>query len=263
MKAFPVVLRERDKGLLPYNFPSLHKLSTFVVGIIVSDYMTAYVDASSVGGWLNVLPDNLLVEKARMLRKDKVYAWVNLQKLTRSQTTTVVEAVLGADGKLTGNQTTMYKGLAALRYRQQAGKTNEFAAEAKETTAFERQGVVSDGKISIVPFPTPPLTANPFTADTRLMPVEFPVDQSQQVVVNITLPEGYRLAEIPEKLSATTPDKGVTSKFLVTEGGNRIQVMYQMDVNKIVHADNNYNTLRGMYDMMAKNCTRQLEFVKR
>ncbi len=258
MEAFPVVLRERDKGQLPYNFPSMHKLSTYIVGIAINNYTTVYVDASSAGGWLNVLPEKLLVEKARIISKNKSDKWVNLQSLMRSQTTTVVDAVLSADGKLTGKQTTLYKGQAALRYRQQAGKTDEFAQEAKETTTFERQGTVTDGKITIVPFPTPPLPSNPFTADQRLMPVEFSAEQSQQVVVNITLPEGYHLAEKPEQVSASTLNKGVSGKLYVTEGGNRVQAMYQMDINAVAHASKNYDSLRGLFDMMAKSSNRAL-----
>ena len=259
--ADPVVLRQRDKGLLPYNFPSIHKLSTFVVGITMKNGMPAYVDASSAGGYLNVLPEPLLVEKARVVRK-KGSQWVNLQKVSRSQSTTVIEAVLDQQGKLTGKQTTNHRGLAALRYRQQVGKANEFAPEANEKASFTKQGEVSDGVISINPFNVLPIQANPFTANSRLMPVEFPSEVTDQVSINITLPEGYELASEPVQSSVTTPDKGVSGRFTTSMLGGKAQVRYLFNINKIAHPDKNYDTLRGMFDIFSKYCNEKLVFKK-
>ena len=262
LNAFPVVLRERDKGLLPANFPSVHKLSTYIVGIALDGSNIAYVDASSAGGWLNVLPEKLLVTKARMLRKERINPWVDLQKTVRSQISTVIDATVDANGMYSGKQTVMYRGLAALHYRQQAGKTGEFAPEATEETTFNLQGNVSNGIISINAFPTAPLSENPFTAEKRLMPVEYPSEQTHQVVVNITLPEGYTLQEVPQTLSASTPDKGVSGRCITTVLGNKVQVMYQLNVQKVLHADSNYDALRGIFDMFSKCSKLQLSIKK-
>ena len=259
--ADPVVLRQRDLGQPPYNFPTLHKLSTYVVGITLQNGTLAYVDASSAGGYLNVLPEPLLVEKARLVKK-RGSRWVNLQKTARSQTTTVIEAVLDQQGKLTGKQTTNYRGLAALKYRQQTGKAGEFAPEANEETTFSKQGEVNDGIISINPFNIPPIEANPFTADSRLMPVEFPSELTDQVLVNITLPEGYVLASEPVQTSVTTPNKGVSGRFTTSMSGSKAQVRYVFNINKVSHSDKNYDTLRGMFDIFSKYCNEKLSFKK-
>ena len=259
--ADPVVLRQRDKGLLPYNFPSIGKLSTYIVGITLKNGTIAYVDASSAGGYLNALPEVLLVEKARLVKK-KGSQWVNLQKVSRSQTTTVIEAELNLQGKLTGKQTTNYRGLAALKYRQQTGKTNEFAPEANEETTISKQGEVNNGVISINPFNVPPIKTNPFTADSRLMPVEFPSELTNQISVNITLPEGYTLASEPVQTAVTTPDKGVSGRFTTSMLGGKAQIKYLFNINKVAHSDKNYDTLRGMFDIFSKYCNEKLVFKK-
>ncbi len=260
--ADPVVLRQRDKGLLPHNFPTLNKLSTYVVGIKFSNGMQAYVDASSAGGCLNALPEVLLVEKARTISKSKGNAWVNLQKASKSQIATVIDATLDANGKLSGKQTTMYKGLAALKYRQQKGLTNEFASEAKEEVEFTKQGEVSDGKISINPFYTVPMSDNPFTAEKRIMPVEFQSEGSCQIVANITLPDGYVLDGEQWQTVASTPDKGLNGRLVTTTTDKMIQVKYQFNINKVSHPEKNYDTLRGMFDLFSKKCQEQLVFKK-
>ena len=110
LTAAPVVLRTRDLGLLPYNFPSIRKLSTFVVGVIMPSGGNIYFDASNKNGWLNILPDVMLVERARMVNKGKKSEWVNLQKVSKSERNTVIEASLSADGTLSGKKTTRNEG---------------------------------------------------------------------------------------------------------------------------------------------------------
>ena len=264
LTADPVVLRQRDNGQLPFNFPSFHKLTTYVVAVKGGETSKlSYIDASSAGGWLNALPEPLIVEKARIVSKKKPAQWVNLQKVSRSQITTVIDAVLDVDGKLTGKQTTNYKGLALLNYRRQAGKANEFAPEATEEITFIKQGEVSDGTISINPFNIAPIANNPFTADCRLLPVEFPSEMTHQISVNITLPEGYVLASEPVQTSVSTPDKGVSGRFTTAMTGGKAQVRYLFSVNKIVHFDNNYDTLRGMFDIFSKYSNEKLMFKKK
>lgn len=244
----PVVLRTRDEGQLPQTFPSLGKLSSFIVGVILGNGSIVCLDASSKNGYLNVLSEPLLVEKARLVMKGKKSQWVNLQTLQKSQKTTLINATLTPDGKLSGKQTVRFEGLAAAKYREKAG-INEFAPEATEEVEFTLQGDVSDGKISICPFKNPPLESNPFNAPKRLMPVEFPCIQTERIVINITLPEGYMMESKPQSAIVSTPDKGLDGRYITSETEGKVQVQYQFNVNKISHPEKNYADLRQIYDM--------------
>ena len=238
---------------MPYNFPSLQKLTTFVVGIQLTNNTNVYVD---------VLPENLLVERAHLLAKGTADSSVNLQKAVRSQTTTIVDATLATDGTMSGTQVTQYRGLSALHYRQRVGKTEDFAMEATEEERFTTKGNVDHDTIHIVPFYMPPLAKNCFTSDKRLMPVEFPSEMSQQVVVNMTLPEGYTLAEIPKQVVASTPDKSINGLYFVSQTDNKVQINYQFKINKVLHQVENYDKLRGIFDLFHKCSTQSLAIKK-
>jgi len=248
LEAAPVLLRSRDQGMMPYNFPSFQKLTTFVVGVMPQGGTKFYVDASSTDDYLNVLPATLLVERARLLLKDKKSQWVNLQKISRSQATTMVEATLSADGVLSGTQVTHRKGLIA---------------ETTDSIPFTIRGEVSGNKISVCPFYAVPITENPFKAGKRLMPVEFPREELQQITVNITLPEGYDLENTPKPISATTPDKGVNGRYAVSSYGGKAQVQYLFNVNKVAHPNTNYEALRDIYSMFAEYSKTPIVFVKK
>ncbi|MBR1411031.1 MAG: DUF3857 domain-containing protein [Prevotella sp.] len=81
LTATPVLLRTRDLGQMPYNFPSIRKISTFAVGILLPGGGKGYLDASSATGQINDLPKVMLVERARLIQKGRKGEFVNLQKL--------------------------------------------------------------------------------------------------------------------------------------------------------------------------------------
>ena len=262
LNAAPVMLRTRDLGLLPYNFPSVRKLSTFLVGVIMPTGGNIYLDASSKNGYLNVLPEVMLVERARLVQKGNKSQWVNLQKLLRSQKNTVITATLTPDGKLSGKQTTRYEGIAAAQYREKAG-INEFAPEATEEVEFTLQGDVSDGKISLCPFKNPPLESNPFNASKRLMPVEFPCISTERTVINITLPEGYTMESKPQSTIVSTPDKGLDGRYVTSESEGKAHVQYLFNVNSLSHSEKNYADLRQIFDMFTNYGKTALVFKKK
>ena len=256
LTAAPVVLRTRDMGLMPHNFPSITKLSSFVVAIIPKVGSTyTYLDASSKNGYLNVLTEPLLVEKARLVMKGKKSQWVNLQKISKSQKSTIIDAVLSADGQLTGTKTTRYEGLAAMKYRQEKG-ISDFAPDATETTDLKIQGEVADGQLTVCPYPQ--TVENPFKAETRKMPVEFPCLGTERVVMNITLPEGKTFAGEPRNTIITTPDKGLEGRIFTTPSEGKVQMSSQFSINKISHAEKSYADLRQIFDMLATFTTEKM-----
>lgn len=248
LTAAPVVLRTRDLGLLPHNFPSLSKLSSYVVAIQPKVGSTIYLDASSKNGYLNVLAEPLLVEKARLVQKGKKSQWVNLQTISKAQKRTIIDAVLSKDGRLTGKQTTQYEGLAAMKYRQEKG-ISDFAPEATEETELTIEGEVKDGAIVFCPYPQP-MKESPFKAETRKMPVEFGCLGTERVVMNISLADGLAFTGEPRNTIITTPDKGLEGRVFTTPGSDKIQMTSQFCINKIVHSEKNYSDLRQIFEML-------------
>lgn len=127
---------------------------------------------------------------------------------------------------------------------------------------FTIKGDVNHDTIHIFPFYMPPLDKNCFTSDKRLMPVEFPSEMSQQVVVNITLPEGYTLAEIPQQVAASTPDKSISGIYFVSQTDNKVQIDFQFKINKVLHQVENYDKLRGIFDLFHKCSTQSIAIKK-
>jgi len=255
LTAAPVVLRMRDQGLLPQGFPSLQKLSTFIVGVVLPTG-NIYLDASSEKGYLNVLAEPLQVEKARLVLKENKSQWVDLQQLSRSQKQTTITAQLSADGVLKGRQTTHYEGLAAMNYRQAKG-IRAFASEAVEETDLTVKGQTDGGIIRICPF-TASMAHNAFIESERMIPVEFPSISTETIVLNITLPKGYTFGGHSRNTSLATPDKGLECLLQTTATGGKIQMTCQLRVNKLIYYDKNYKDLRQIFEMIAAYTSEEL-----
>ena len=238
LQAYPVVLRTRDEGMMPYNFPSISKLNSYVVGVQFQNGSTAFVDASSENGFINALPAQLQVESARLIIPDNKSQWVNLQKLSRPKVTTVIEATLSAQGLLKGKQTTLRSGIGQ---------------ETKEEKEISLQGAADASTISFSPYSLLPIRENPFTEDQRQLPVEFPTTESDQVIINITLPEGYAVEDAPKSIAATTPDKGISGRLATYPSEGKVDVHYQFSINKVAHPNKNYPAIMDMFALFAQH----------
>ena len=86
LKVNIVVLRQRDCGALPLTFPTISKLTTYVVSINTRNAGTVYIDASSPEGKLNTLPELLQVERAHPIGYPSTTPWLNLQRAVRPKT---------------------------------------------------------------------------------------------------------------------------------------------------------------------------------
>jgi len=238
LQAYPVVLRTRDEGMMPYNFPSISKLNSYVVGVQFQNGSTAFVDASSENGFINALPAQLQVESARLIIPDNKSQWVNLQKLSRPKVTTVIEATLSAQGLLKGKQTTLRSGIGQ---------------ETKEEKEISLQGTADANTISFSPYSLLPIRENPFTENQRQLPVEFPTTESDQVIINITLPEGYAVEDAPKSIAATTPDKGISGRLATYPSEGKVDVHYQFSINKVAHPNKNYPAIKDMFALFAQH----------
>ena len=67
---------------------------------MTDDEGLTYFDSSAEDGYLDVLPANLLVNRARLITKEKNDTWINLQEKARGRENTTIDVTLDESGKL-------------------------------------------------------------------------------------------------------------------------------------------------------------------
>lgn len=279
IKGYPVVMCSRDKGLLPLH-ASLEKLNCFVIAFANEDGSTSYIDAAYENGYIDVLPDNLLTNNAHQLVSSDLTNVVDLQQLPVSKTIRKIDAKLSANGNITGNvrdeltnndaaslRTAYKEAEDSVKFVSEKAKNNgieikkyniaginDYSNELKVSFDFEKSCDATSNQIYVNPFVMTIIDDNPFTAEERILPIEFPHKWHHTQNVSLEIPEGYTIEEIPSNLTIKTEDGSMLLKVVLTVAGNKILARETLNVDRLLYSQQEYTVVKEMFErLMAKN----------
>jgi hypothetical protein len=76
------------------------------------------------------------------------------------------------------------------------------------------------------------LEKNPFIADERTTDIEFGYNQSYAIIGNISIPENYKLEEMPQNISMIMPDTSISLKRYMQLEGNNLTFRIMVDFSR-------------------------------
>jgi hypothetical protein len=95
---------------------------------------------------------------------------------------------------------------------------------------------------------------NPFSSETRLYPVEFAVPVFERHYLNIIVPEGYTVEELPKDLKLSIPNDAASFIYMAKLNNNYIQVYSTFKLTKTLYSPSEYMLLKQFYtNMIAKH----------
>ena len=277
IEAYPVVMRSRDRGFLTVTRASSKELNTFVVALKLGDSYS-FLDGSVEDGWLDILPDRLLVDRARVVGKDRPGEWVDLTGLAEAKTQSVVVAQLQPDGSMTADVQSRMTGSEAAYLRHDfrlatdsATYVSELAQElnceieSMELTGHHGLGLnvsrkmhvskqydASGDMIYLNPWVLNVLTENPLTEEKRILPVEFPYVSTESLNTQVTLPDGYVVEELPQPLSVKSEDGALSCLIASACADGVLSSRCQLQVSKIFFSPNEYAVVKNFLDEVYK-----------
>lgn len=275
LEAYPVVLSRRSTGVLPFNFPSLQKLNTFVVAILnIENQEYVYLDSSMDVPALNVLPPELSVNKARILTPTgtEEKKWVNLLDLIGNTTFMNIDATI-QDDQIKGHRTTQLQGQQAIEYQKQEQQKREPFTHAPESVNKEKLVVNNlkseiskndytqikeefdfimqvdkvDGRLYINPMLFPQLSKNPFIQTERILPIEFAYPHKINLMCSLTLPEGYEIEELPQSQIVKTEREELHCRYFIQKQENKVMVNYIFNLKTHLFPSDEYKQLQELW----------------
>lgn len=274
IQAWSVALRQRNMGRLPFHYPSLQKLNTFIVCIRIDENENIYLDSSMDDAYLNILPQILTVEKARIINYDSNQEkWVDLTKIANNATKVDINATLTLENTMTGTQEIMYSGHPAVNYfhrYQQAKDSTEFINQrasqgnclitslkrvndtinacVKESILFSKKIDSSNDKyLYINPMLFTHINKNPFLQAARIMPIDLAHIYTYSIACNLTLPEGYEIEELPKSQAFTTEKQGINCRYYIQKKENTISLRYLFTVKQLHFETSEYSNLQALW----------------
>ncbi len=280
--AYPIVLSLRSNGRIFSMFPTTKSLNYFIVGVDVGGE-TMYMDASYKLGAVDVISTDCMVQEARCIFKDRPGEWVDLHAFGRNGYMTNIVAKFNEDGKLSGTVQRTMSGVPCMSYYRTVNdqKSVEEYKENRERVldvniseleqgkpqdvsvtekfSFENDNIVlGDDYLYINSLIFPHIEDNPFKAEIRKLPVEYPYPYELVQSVTFVIPEGYELEEVPNAEKVTLGDKQISYSYLIQPGERTIQILQRLSLMQTLYPAMEYEHLRDFWARIADKNNSQL-----
>ncbi len=288
LEAAPVILSTRDHGRVMAWQAQLAKFN-YVVAAVRTGASWLLLDATDPTGKPGVLPLRCLNGEGWLVR-EKDADFVPLTPTDRHTQNMVLTLGLDADGGLKGLADVSHLGYAGAAARRQLlsdGAEKYAVAFRKTRPSWEfakldvanlddlnealglrcdvriGEGVqVAGGRMYFKPLLTEGESTNPFRLAERKFPVDFAAPLNQNFTAVYTLPEGYTVEDLPQKVVFALPDNAGRFTYLVVANGNQVQVTSRIAINKTLFLPDEYPTLRAFFDKIVAKHAEQVVLKK-
>ena len=273
--AEPVLVKTRDRGVLADFHVSSDAFNAMILKITGPSGAVYFTDIVRPETYINVLPSNYLVQRARVISLNGVGSWVDISKLTKCFRMRNYTMAVAADGIVKGNAQISANNQAAwsMKYSYNSYKDKEeYIAEIEKDNGmeissfsfigddkwsnsaylnyeFEFQADATGDRIYLKPFFDKPHNESDFQSTVRTSPVEFGYPYTLKAVINITWPEDYVIEQLPSNAGIASDIAGsrAFAKYTPT-GENSLNVAFTFTLGNTYISEDRYMDLRKYWD---------------
>lgn len=287
--ADPVILSTRANGFTNEIYPLLDRFN-YVVSRAVIDSATFYLDASQRWMGFGHLPGKCYNGHARLINSETPSpVYLSADSMTESKMTFVIITNEGK-GAMAGHLQSKegYLESATVRERVQAKGQAEFLKSLQ--TAYPAEMALSNLTIDSLKITDLPVTVgydvkvsldgnsdlvyfnpmlsegykeNPFKSAERKYPVEMPSATDEIFTLNMDIPEGYDVDEMPKSAKVKFNEDDGFFEYLIQKSNDAIQFRSRIKLNKANFTPEDYSTLRDFFGFIVKKQSEQIVFKKK
>jgi hypothetical protein len=285
--ANPILISTRYNGIS--LFPSRTSYNSVIVGIESQDSVIM-LDATNKFTYPNILPVQDLNWFGRISRKNGSSAEIDLMPKSNSKDIVNIMATINEKGEVSGKIRDQYFDYNAFLFRQannaiskesyieklekryQGLEIGEYAVqnsndlslpiiENYDFTTTNAVEIIGD-KMYVSPFLIFGLTENPFKQEKREYPVDFVYPDQDKFSVSLTIPEGYIVETLPQPKAIAMPDNLASFKYMISNNGRQIQLLYTHDTNQAIISSEYYEELKSFYKEIVEKQTEKIVLKK-
>lgn len=283
-----VLLSTRSHGFIRKEYPMQRQFNYVVCAVRIGEKVT-FLDATEPYLPMGILPDRCLNGEGFVISKTRS-AWIPVESKLKSKSIVSADLLLSADGTLKGKidyirdgyyaqkmrKTVSSKGEESYKKELYTGKSWELdsclfenltdldkpAKEKHEVTINEHVSTTAE-TMYINPIVTTQLAANPFRLKTREYPVDFGNPIENIYLCKIKIPEDYTIEEMPQSKVFLLPGNAAKFTYNVSQNGGVISVVSNLQINKSMFIQTEYESLRLFYDQVVAKQTEQIVLKKK
>jgi len=285
VEAYPVLISTRDHGKFKVDAP-FDFFFNYVVAAVWINGEFVLLDATEPTIGYGNIPSRCINEKGFLIKNKKEFDWVTLNdgKTSMENYTILLMPVIGADSsdcrvqlKADGHFAMEYREIVQSR-KNEMEKTllssdlslvdslvlhNEndplkpFVAEYK--AKIKQNG--ESGSIWLKPFLGFMNVGNPLKKPTRLYPIDLIYKQGKIFNVNIHIPEGYELSQMPAVPTVDDMNFRLTYNY-VMEDKNTLSIKASYEFKKEIYEASVYDKMKNYFRMLDQVFNQTVVLVK-
>lgn len=284
VEAMPSLSATRSNGL-PL-FPTSDKLNYLMAAVNI-DGEFYFFDATNPYTTLNTIPIRAINGDAFVIHDVQGnFKKVKINSSNQGSVMVMMNYVLDTEGKAQGQVRSRYADYEALLYR------NNYAHVALSELEAKKINNIGDAEVSGLEIkeksnPYKPISEsysfslnnaaeligdnlilnpllfltqdeNPFKSESREFPMDFGYGRKLRYIVDIDLPDGYRVAEMPSGIAAALPDNLGKFSYRVNSSGNKIKVVFNFSLNNYLIGVDYYPLVKSYFEQMVSKNTEQI-----
>lgn len=287
LDAAPAILSTRDNGKVSDEYPLIEQYNYVIARVTING--TNYpLDATNKLAGFGKLPGELYNGSARVIAEVPGLEILSADSLHESKTSTVF-IFNNENGKgMSASFTTKYGDQESMEMREKLGKQkleDYFKTIAKKFLFETDISNTSTDSLDILEEPLSvkynftfntngediiyfsPLLyeaykENPFKSADRAYPVEMPYCLAETYILNMEIPTGYRVDEIPKSLKINFNGAQGKFEYLIALGATNIQLRCRILLNQANFDTEDYQPLREFFAAIVKKQSEQIVFKK-
>lgn len=286
-EAHPVLLSTREHGRAIESYPIMNKFN-YVIARVLVDGAFYNLDATQGNLGFGKLPIDCYNGTGRIIDKQPYLVNFSADSLKEKSTTTVF-IVKDEKGGLTGSVTNSkgYFESAQLRSKLKTVKQEDFFKDIRKSFSYEvemnNSGIDSlqlleepvdchydikfDFKDESMVYFNPIIgmeiqKENPFKAAERYYPVEMPYCIDESYVLNMEIPKGYKVEELPKSARVNFNETEGKFEYIIAASNDLVQMRTRVMLNRARFEPEDYQTLRDFFTYVVKKQSEQIVFKK-
>lgn len=269
--AYPVLLSTRSHGRMIKTYPIIDQFNHVIISARLNDE-TTLLDAGLPTKPMDYPQVNSLNKNGWLLNPE-VPQWIDIEPpLTNS--TTMASLTLSPDGTMSGKLQGKYKGYAGAKLREYLKDQSHqypfswkkqlpaLAIDSVFTKNKEKPNkslhIVANVKIADLakiekdllyfqPVFISEYLKNKLPDENRAYPVDMAFPQIENFILNLELPEGYRVESLPTPVSLSLVDNSANYSLMVSVQGTFLQLISKVNIRDTTFPLPAYEDLRELF----------------
>jgi hypothetical protein len=287
LEATPAILSTRENGRANEKYPLINQYNYVITRVkIGDDYYT--LDATNKMIGFGKLSNEAYNGSARLIADLPALVPLSADSLHEAKVTSVFLMNDEKSKGLSGSFSSRLGQQEAIGFRERLSKQSkdDYFKDKKKSFSFETN--ITEGELDSLTTPEAPLTIkynfsltpndediiyfspllteaykeNPFKSAERLYPVEMPYCSDETYILNMEIPSGYKVEELPKSARVKLNDNEGMFEYIIAENNGRVQLRCRTTINKANFEPEDYQTLRDFFGFIVKKQAEQIVFKK-